>query len=170
MKNLLIILVVAFFATAEEYSVDSFQWMYYNDMWDMSTPESGDIAYDDVKKVADKIKDVESVSVGLPQTYSVMLNPFIKEVFPKCLVQWEDFHKDRAFTLLERYEKRVPCFNDDIQGTASVVVGGIYAALRITKESVSDQRFVFIGAGEAGMEEHEIERQIEAAVGTIPDT
>ena len=50
MKNLLIILVVAFFATAEEYSVDSFQWMYYNDMWDMSTPESGDIAYDDVKK------------------------------------------------------------------------------------------------------------------------
>ena len=49
MKNLLIILVVAFFATAEEYSVDSFQWMYYNDVWDMSSVEAGNIAYDDTK-------------------------------------------------------------------------------------------------------------------------
>ncbi|MFH0981565.1 MAG: NAD-dependent malic enzyme [Planctomycetota bacterium] len=73
----------------------------------------------------------------------------VQEVFPRAVIQWEDFHKDRAFTLLERYQKRVPCFNDDIQGTASVILGGIFAALRITQESLSQQRLVFIGAGEA---------------------
>ncbi|UCG16340.1 MAG: NAD-dependent malic enzyme [Phycisphaerales bacterium] len=73
----------------------------------------------------------------------------VREVFPQAVIQWEDFAKRRAFDLLERYEKRVPCFNDDIQGTASVVLGGIFAGLRITKERISQQRIVFIGAGEA---------------------
>ncbi len=73
----------------------------------------------------------------------------VKAAFPRAIIQWEDFAKDRAFTLLERYEKRVPCFNDDIQGTASVTLGGIFGGLRITKERIADQRIVFIGAGEA---------------------
>lgn len=86
------------------------------------------------------------------QEYDQFIEAFVqgvREVFPQAVIQWEDFHKDRAFTLLERYEKRVPCFNDDIQGTASVVVGGIFGALRITKEPIAEQRIVFIGAGEA---------------------
>ncbi len=73
----------------------------------------------------------------------------VKEVFPRAIIQWEDFHKDRAFCLLERYAKRVPCFNDDIQGTAAVTLGAIYGGLRITKQPISKQRIVFIGAGEA---------------------
>jgi malate dehydrogenase (oxaloacetate-decarboxylating)(NADP+) len=74
----------------------------------------------------------------------------VQATYPRCCIQFEDFANFNAVPILARYRNRVCCFNDDIQGTASVAVAGIYAALRILSGKISEHTFLFVGAGSAG--------------------
>ncbi len=74
----------------------------------------------------------------------------VKNRWPDVLLQFEDFAQPNATPLLNRYRDELCCFNDDIQGTASVTVGTLLAACRTKKSALSEQRVVFVGAGSAG--------------------
>ena len=86
--------------------------------------------------------------------YDAFLDEFVEavqEVFPKCCIQFEDFTNRTAMPLLARYRDRVCCFNDDIQGTASVAVAGLFGANRILGKRLRDHTYLFFGAGSAAV-------------------
>jgi malic enzyme len=87
------------------------------------------------------------------QEYEEFIEKFVlgvKRNFPNALLQWEDFGKQNAFMLLERYQKRILSFNDDIQGTGAVVLAALYSAMKIKHSHFKDEKFVVVGVGQAG--------------------
>jgi malate dehydrogenase (oxaloacetate-decarboxylating)(NADP+) len=87
------------------------------------------------------------------EEYMAFIDEFVSAVeglYPKCCIQWEDFANINAVPILARYRDKICTYNDDIQGTAAVALAGIFAALRMTGQKITDQRFLFLGGGSAG--------------------
>ena len=86
--------------------------------------------------------------------YDDFIEAFVAAIqlkFPNVLLQWEDFSKQNAPRILERYRDRLCTFNDDIQGTGAVTVAGLLAATKLTHTKLSEQRIVILGAGSAAI-------------------
>ncbi|MXZ80205.1 MAG: NAD-dependent malic enzyme [Gammaproteobacteria bacterium] len=86
------------------------------------------------------------------EEYFSLMDEFVRaasDAFPGVLIQFEDFAADNAFAHLNTYRDKVLCFNDDIQGTASVVLAGVYASTRFSGIDFRDLKFLFLGAGSA---------------------
>ncbi|MCB9557876.1 MAG: NAD-dependent malic enzyme [Deltaproteobacteria bacterium] len=88
------------------------------------------------------------------EDYEALIDEFLRsaaQLFPRAVLQLEDFGNANAFRLLTQYRDSFCLFDDDIQGTAAVALAGLYSALRITGGTLADQRVLFMGAGEAGI-------------------
>lgn len=87
------------------------------------------------------------------ERYYDFIDQFVQtaeRLFPKLYLHWEDFGRSNAANILEKYRKKIPTFNDDIQGTGIVTLGGVFAAMAITGQKLTDQVYLCFGGGTAG--------------------
>lgn len=88
------------------------------------------------------------------EQYFEFVDIFVKAVmkhFPNVMLQWEDFAQPHALNILNKYRDQLCTFNDDIQGTAAIVVGALLAATKAAKSPITEQKVVVVGAGSAGV-------------------
>jgi malic enzyme len=120
----------------------------------LTLPVSLDVGTDNPALLADPLYLGHRAPRLRGAEYDALVEAFVtgvEHVWPGCIIQFEDFKQTNALRLLDRYAERVPSFNDDIQGTAAVVVAGVLAGLRATGSALADARIVLVGAGAAGI-------------------
>ena len=120
----------------------------------LTLPVSLDVGTDNPDLLADPLYIGHREPRLRGEAYDDLVDAFVagvQEVWPGCVIQWEDFKHYNALRILDRYRARVPSFNDDVQGTAAVVVAGILAGIRHLDTPIEAQRILLVGAGAAGI-------------------
>jgi malate dehydrogenase (oxaloacetate-decarboxylating) len=120
----------------------------------VTLPVSLDVGTDNPALLADPLYIGHRQPRLRGREYDALVDAFVagvQDVWPGCVIQWEDFKHYNALRILDRYRDRAPSFNDDVQGTAAVVVAGVLAALRQLERPLDAQRIVLVGAGAAGI-------------------
>ena len=115
-------------------------------------PVQLDVGTDNEDLIADPLYMGVPAARVRGQDYDHLIDEFVlavQDAYPRALIQFEDFLTPNAYALLHRYRDRVLCFNDDIQGTAAVILAGLYSASRVTARAVDQMRVMFLGAGSA---------------------
>ncbi len=138
----------------------------------VTLPVSLDVGTDNAELLADPLYVGHRAPRLRGAEYDELVEAFVvgvAQVWPDCIIQWEDFKQQNALRILDRYRDRVCSFNDDVQGTSATVVGGVLAVMRHRRASLRRLRAVLVGAGAAGIGIARLLRMAMVEDGASPD-
>lgn len=120
----------------------------------LTLPVSLDVGTDNRQLLADPLYLGYRARRLRGHAYHELVEAFVsgvQQVWPGCIIQWEDFKGPNALRILDHFRDEAPSFNDDVQGTAAVVLAGLYTTARALNRDLADLRFVLAGSGAAGI-------------------